>query len=473
MFPEDLDRFDREAALTERNKRRLKALLMRYVTESLPVLERGFEWPRPLSARLDLSRLGLGLFQELFESDTLTELHTFLHETGLRALIASTGHGWFDRSSLPEAFLEHYAERVRTRSSEADAEVCERLLRDVWHEISRTTVHLRRVIAFTGPPLPRAPRRVSSGMAVRAYDINTSRAGLAELLDVDHQRRFFRVWPIGTGVLVSHDITFRREPDSRQIFRVFEVLNQRSQQISLAIKLATERSVLVESIHTAQISRFPLFDMEEQLVTARGLSFPMFPPIWASSFDRRLNSIMTALSNSDSQSIEAILARFRDAFRAVDESANIIDLMVCLEGLLDVTGSELKSRLATRLAALLGENDEQQADLYASAVCAYEIRNALVHSSGKSSPDKRSRTKLKKSRYADSADAASLDEALAPLVGTLRKDIRRALLARVLRPQDWPSSDQWEALVLNRRMQRDTRRALRLLQPRRVTTLHA
>jgi hypothetical protein len=453
---------ERTSTLTPENRRVFRKKLRAYVSEALQALHAIGEWPRPFSAELNLDEIGLSLLHNLHKGPALAELRKFTYESGIGAFIDATGHGWYTRRTFNDVFLELYARRTYSRDVRLDGKTFDNVFRAAWAEIVSERVVLRRVVAFTGPPWPKRTQRLRPGLTIARYDINSSRVALSDMLLNDMQRHFFRLWPEGNGVLVSHEVSFPREPTHHAVFDAMKQLDESTLNIALAMRLATPRPVAVESVHTAQVSHFPLFPMWETSPTGNRVSFPMFPGGWTSQFQQRLVTLLHHVQKErGARSVASALATRYQASCSERGSQSVVDLVVCLEGLFQVKSEDLRGRLSLRVAALLGSDDDARMRIHREIRCAYDVRSSLVHGAREKHPEDEIRKSLRGAGFEVAGN--DIDSDLAQLADQLRMHVRRSLLASISSPGAWPvGDDAWSQLMLSHDRLKSARVALGL-----------
>jgi hypothetical protein len=431
-------------------KKQLREHLANYVAAAIAALEDQREWPRPFSAPLRLSELHLP--RDFYSLDK--ELRTFLHESGLRERLATTGHTWlWHREPFPDLFLEMYAAAV-IGYPDHDRRAFSSLFARAWSELCRGTVTLRQVVSVSGVPFPRDRTRLAPGVRWMPYKLNTAGPGLWKLLLVDRQRDYPLIRPQGAGALIAHDVTFRkRRDDDAFALGVLDDLERRTRELALTLRLYFGDSVFVETLHTAQLSTFPLYPFME----TRGRDSAVHSVSMRYLKPAELQNLRSTLALVDTSALranglETLVRRFQDSFRWQDNVQNVVDLAVCLESLFDIKAPELSYKLSTRVASLLGRTDDERLQISRRVLCVYNARSVLVHGPRtKKTPEQEITESLKTLYGSTPLHANGFEDRLRPLVQDIRELIRRALTARLARPAAWPSESGWNELALSHR----------------------
>jgi len=452
-----------DPALSADNRKHLKALLRRYVDAAIAVLEHEREWPRPFSAPLRTNKIRLS--SGLHRLDEERELAKFLHESGLRERLHTTGHTWvWGHEPFVDLFLEQYAERS-IGISEYDRKKFAALFDHAWAEISRDTATLRQVITVSGVPVARGKSRLP-GVVFADYDMNSFGPRLWKLLGIDYQLTPVSVRPHGSGALLAHDLTYLKKPDDDAFaLRLLDSMQDRTRDLVLALRLRFGELIFVEAVHTAQLSTFPLFPFMETPGRDSG-THTMTNRYMTRSDWKGLRSLADAVSAEHlrANGLETIARRFQDSCRWADNTQNVIDLAVCLESLFDVGGQELSYKLATRAASLLARTDEERWKIARYLNACYDIRSELVH--GKNPRSRKTVeeriTKIVRDLFGAPDYEHGLDGELRQLVEAVRAIARKAIIARVLHPDAWPGEADWNELVLIHGKAESTRLALAL-----------
>ena len=459
-------KFDPRDVLTRDNRRLLRQLLHAYLSEALQILTRHREWPRPFTSPLQLRRTSWTTTEEIHLSDTNKALQTFLRESGIGDRLHSTGHGWsWHQEVFADLFVELYASRAVPLFDKIDGKAFESLFQSAWAEISRNKVHLRQVAALTGTPLPKTTLHLQDKTRVLSYDLNSAPYELSKLLATLSQRDIPTLYPEGSGILVCQDEIFERDPEGEAILRVWDRFDARVLDFVLALRLCSDSTPQLQTIYTAQLSTFPLFPLTSGSGRDYGKGYTVSWGAWTPSFTRRLNAFMHKISHANIRTGElaTVVDRFVSAYSFSEQRQNIIDLVVCLESLYD-TDSELRYKLATRVAALLGRNAEERVKIYNYTYSAYGIRNTLVH--GKTKGDVANRIKpVIHEIFPRDAESDEPDDMLRSLVGVIRDYVRITLGARVLHAR-WPKENDWPTMVFDLGSARSWQKSLGLPRAR-------
>ena len=457
MIDEDETPIDRADVLTEQNRASLREQLRAHLQETLSELARWGEWPRPYSAPLVLDehrhQLPIG-----DKAQARRQLAIFLQESGIGKILRSTGHAWFwHHEVFEDLFVELYARRVKRTENDIDQAVFNELFNAAWAEINAESTKLRQVFAINFGIRLRQALDMGDGIMLTPYELNTSGSTLWELLQVEMQRDPLEVRPRHEGVFLSHEVSVPKSGEGREMIGAFDQLQTRGRDLVLAMRLAAPSRNVLEATYLAQISPFPIFPFMQEATPYSRISYGIGRD-WAEETTSAFKEFVSGVGAAQFKRLRAMSERYQRSFRSADDPQNVIDLVVCLEGMVDVANNAegLKNQCTMRTAALLGSTDEERLKIHSWVSAAYDIRSALVH--GNADPSTEVRKALGRAGFMTRNDQET-SEAILELVHGLREWVRCGLGARVLSKGPWPSN-RWNEIVLNPSAASEARKSL-------------
>ena len=445
---------------------RLRTLLKAYVAPAVEFLATLRELPRPQWTPLDL--IDDRLLTYHFDAMTsYRALQDYIRESGLQDGLHSFGHTWFwTREVFTELFLELLV-RASKGSIPTDQDF-ERLFRITQTELTRPFTHLRLLANVYGFPASNREIRLARGTRIAPIDINSGAAELYRLLGIEWQRHDTERYSHG-GHLLCIDRLVGRSGDGRQAMAAVEAMQQAAQDVLLAGRIAWRGSPVIGNTYLCQVSRFPLFPLIHWPNADLRGGFVANLSEWTPAHSRRLMRPLRLLHSGRRETqprLGTVLARFHGAYRFMDHSSNIIDLLVALESMLGPSSEELRRRLSLRAALLLGTTDADRQRVYKLVSTAYEIRNTLVH--GQENP----RKKLQKAiaAYAPwlgkSANSGDIDSLLRRVTTDLRETTRLCVLGFLecqFAHGKWPETEEdWDGASFSRKARRELRKRARI-----------
>ncbi|HUW95124.1 MAG TPA: hypothetical protein VMW58_05010 [Anaerolineae bacterium] len=365
----------------------LRIYLRQFVQEALAHLRHLGELPRPRSAPLGIAGR-FRLEQELGDLASYKALDVYLAVSGIAQKLVNAGHCWaWHREVFSFLFIEQYLNS--SRADRYDPAVFATIYRRAESEIFSHTVTLRRISMIHGIPVPPNKIHLERGLTVVPCTLQESRETLQNMLWQRFQPRPLDCLILGKGALLVNDIKARKDDDGRPIMRCRDDARLDERLSLLAMRLCCDGFIYAGPLFEAELSRFPLWpahrwDPEESRLllveSNRQLTGTEARRLRISS--RALKRLANSPSGGRNRApaLRQALRRFDQSFRPADEESNIVDLVVALEALyLPEGGGELRYRMATNVANLLGHRDEQRLSIFRQVLLAYDIRNTLVH----------------------------------------------------------------------------------------------
>jgi hypothetical protein len=365
----------------------LRTYLRRFAKEALPRLRQAGELPRPPSAPLQIAGHHW-LEQELSDLASYKALDDYLATSGIAEKLGNTGHRWlWHREVFPWLFIEQYSRSAGTDTYDGD--VFTTIYRRAESEIFSQTLTLRQIRMIHGIPLPPNKIRLESGLTVVPCVFHKSRETVQNMLWHSYQPRRLDCLMLGKGALLVNDIEARKEDDGRAIMRCRDDAWLDERLSLLAMRLCCDGFIYAGPSFEAQLSRFPLWPAHRWDPEESRLLLVESNRQLAATEARRLRRSRSALKRlatspsgdrNKAPALRQALNRFDQSFRPSDEESNIVDLVVALEALyLPGSQGEMRYRMATNVANLLGHSDKQRLSIFQQVQHAYDIRSALVH----------------------------------------------------------------------------------------------
>lgn len=457
----------------------LRQHLREFVQEGVDCLTHVREWPRRMLTAPQIYG-DMELERELGSLRSYKRLESYLHRRGIYARLRNSGHTWiWHREVFEWLFLERvvkgaYDDKFLRRSFELVYRRAER-------EIFDDYLTLRRIHVIHGFPKIARPTRITPGIRLVPFDLNSCGPFLYDALGIEFQSHDVDRWLHTDGVFLIHDMRVAKTEDGKPALRAQDAMREFQRVFLAALRLAIPGTVHPGTSFQTQVSRFPLFPLQEQtfweaedrwFVSNRDLRPDERGRIrraW-----RMLEPYATTANDLGSQKgpFWAALRRYHSSYRLLDNDDNLLDLIVGLETLFAVEGEELRRRLATRVAFFLGRTERQRKDIYQLVLGVYDVRNALVH--GGVDPDRRIRKALASAFDTDAAefgDKEGLERGLFRAVLALRAYVRASLWAHarltgldkhLTSPPGWPSGEDVDSLVLDSARRKELQRLARV-----------
>jgi hypothetical protein len=441
----------------------LRQHLKAYVRDAVTLLEQSRELPRPQFTALELGG-NLFLLDQLHRTSSCGRLETFLRESGLEECLRSVGHTWYwHREVFPDLFVELLVSRARGRIPAAKD--FDRLFAAAQRDLSRSRSHLRLLVVVHGLPASRQGVRVDAAARLVPVDMRNSPYELYRHLALNWQRGDTERDAFNGHLLVVDEFV-ERGGDGTQAIRAYERMQRTAHQVVLAARLGLGH-VVIGDTYLCHVSAFPLFPLIHWPNPDLGGGRVETLREWTPGQSQRLRGLLRVIQSSGQRGSgppQTALRRFNQAFRFSENTSNIIDLIVCLESMMDVQQEELRRRLSQRVALLLSNTESKRRSIYELVSTAYNIRNALAH--GRGDPEKTIRATLRGyySGYEKTHAAESLERDLARLTGELRAVTRLCILAFMecqFGHGKWPREEDWDMALFSRKALRELQAKLR------------
>jgi hypothetical protein len=365
----------------------LHELLKKFCIEAYRVLLTINELPRP---PFDAPLIARNPFYTvpLSEMDSYNQLKKYMLSSGLAEKLHEIGHTWMWHE---EVFHWLFLERViaESKGMSLDDKAFERVYRRAKVELNRPDFIQRRIVVLIGVPQFKSLIILQPGVRLRAIDYQSSGYETSKLLGWRYQdkNRAPSFWIDSRSCLLIQDRVVKKGNEGRDLLTTREEMREQAQLVLKSLRLSVDSPVYPKETFASYLSCFPLLPVAyDEMEEFRDISVEVGRPI-SKSEARDLRTLFTFLSKSGAKESDteqffiSALDRFNISFRFRDIQQSIVDLVVALEALFHV-GEELRYRLASRVAALLGTNDHERNRFFRSTYAGYKLRNAIVHGHG-------------------------------------------------------------------------------------------
>ena len=302
-----------------------------------------------------------------------------MRSSGLLMRLQDIGHTWLWHY---EVFEWLFLERVLAESTgtSLDATAFNRVLSRAQVEISRRSFRVRRITTLNG--LPKIIRPVPLSRNEALYPCNND---LPRFLNIRFQDRN-REPPLyvdSDNCLLIQGSVLQKGNDGENLLESQEQLRRQAGTIMKVLKLSLDTPVYPKAVYFTYLSGFPMLPiLHKEFEEFSGFLFSANRNISRAeinSIKKNLKLISSVLQEGQDAKFFFALDRLSDSFRDMKEKQSIVDLIIALEALLGVSDEELKRRLASNAAFLLGTNDSKRQVFYQHTKAGYKLRNAIVH----------------------------------------------------------------------------------------------
>jgi hypothetical protein len=356
----------------------LGKLLRDFCAEAYQELSNMGELPRP---RYDSPLIAgnVTFTYPLSKLASYKRLQDHMRSSGLLMKLREIGHTWLWHY---EVFEWLFLERVLAESAGTtlDAIAFNKVLNRAQAEISRRSFRVRRITTLNGLPKIIRPILLSENAAL--YPCSND---LPRFLNIRFQDRN-REPPLyvdSDNCLLIQDSVIRKGDDGRNLLESQEQLRHQASTIMKVLKLSLDTPVYPKAVYFAYLSGFPMLPiLHKEFEEFSGFLFSTHKNISrAEIISIKTNFRLTSSTLQEARDARFFFAldRLSDSFRGMTEKQSIVDLIVALEALLGVHDEELKRRLASNVAFLLGNSDSDTQAFYEHTKAGYKLRNAMVH----------------------------------------------------------------------------------------------
>lgn len=432
------------------------------------------ELPRPPSNSPLLARNPYLTHWEskLYELQSHEELQKYMQTSGLQQKLHDVGHTWVWHE---EVFEWLFLERLIAESSGGDAvdkEVFDNVFKHAQTELNRPFFRIRRITALVGVPDLKRPIELSKGIVLSPINFSTHHYQLADLLGWRYQdkHRAPAFWLDPDSRLLIQTRVVKKGDDGKGLSDAREQMRYEAKQMVKAIKVSLDTTVLEKHIFASYLSSFPLLPINyEEIEETKGISVSNTHPIKRKEIND-IRSCYKLIAPGGPGGVQeppfflGAVDRFATSFRASQLEQSVVDLIVSLEALFP-GGDELKYRLATYVASLLGTKDSERQKLYRQVSAGYRLRNTVVHGGRKDHTESMANALKDFFPELKGKPANEVNKHIRKAVWQLQKIVRSALGAyvhmRTSSPEsEWPNTNELECLLFDSQKCREVQKRL-------------
>ncbi len=365
----------------------LKQLLKNFCIDAYHELTSRGELPRPpydsplIAGNVLLTHWG----SRLSKLPSHTQLQQYMRSSGLSDKLRDIGHTWLWHE---EVFQWLFLERVMAESKGISLDVIafNRVFRRAWAEVSRNSFRIRRITILNGLPKLNSTIELDKGVLLSPIDFSSHHYTLANLLGWRFQdrNRVPSFWVGPDDCLLIQDRVIQKGNEGRELLESRKQVQDQAELVIKALKLSLDTPIYPKAVYSSYLSGFPLLPiLHTEFEEFSGFSISIQRPITSAEVRAILRNFKF-ISDSGTRKPKdgffyTALDRFCDSFRGMQEKQSIVDLVVALEAMLRVQVEELRRRLATYTAFLLGTNDNNRRTFYDHVFAGYKLRSAIVH----------------------------------------------------------------------------------------------
>jgi len=415
------------------------------------------EFPRPFYDT-PLIAGDITLTHPLSQLPSYEQLQQFMRSSGLSEKLRDIGHTWFWHY---EVFEWLFLERVISESKETvslDETAFNKVFYRACAEISRSWFRTRRITVLNGLPKLSRTIALSAGTSLSPVDFSNSHLELLKWLGWRFQDSNRKVSSdIGPDdCFLIQERVISKANEGRELLDSREQLSSQAEAVIKSLKLSLNTPIYPKAIYSSYLSSFPLLPRSHiELAEFSDISAQVKTHITKAEI-QSIQSYFHFLEHSRPQTttesafFDTALNRFADSFRVRHLEQSIVDLVVALEAMLGVSEEELKRRLATHAAFLVGTNDSERNIIYRRVSSGYELRNSIVHGGGKQT---KKMTKALKRFFPELEGKSSkqgtpnIRKAVEELQRIVRLALRAYIYMRINKTRtEWPKADDFEYL---------------------------
>jgi len=409
---------------------------------------------------------------KLYKLNSHKNLLDYLQESGLQQRLHDVGHTWIWHE---EVFEWLFLERVIAESSGGDTvdkKAFDIVFKRAQAELNRPFFHIRRITVLVGVPDLKRPIELSKGLILSPINFATHHYELANMLGWRYQdkHRAPAFWIDPDSRLLIQTRLVKKGDDGKDLSDAHEQMRYESRQMVKAVKVSLDATVLEKHRFASYLSSFPLLPIDyEEIEDTKGLSISNTHLIKRKEISK-IRSCYKLICQKDTQESQFFLSavdRFANSFRAMQLEQSVVDLIVALEALFLPANDELRYRLATYVATLLGTKDSERQQLFNQVSSGYKLRNAIVH--GRRTDQYESIAKSLRDFFPElkTKPVAEVIKHMPRAVWQLQNITRRALAAYVnIRTNNpdavWPNKDELESLIFDSQRCREIQKQLGL-----------
>lgn len=330
----------------------------------------------------------------LSQLNSCKQLRDYIVKSSISKHLQGVGHGWYWHYEVFEwLFLEYMLSH--TYNSDFDNTVFDKIFKRANAELSRSYFRIRRITVLNGLPTSNTALKIRDGLLLAP--VRTPSFDLARILNhhFHNRKREPSLWVDSENYFLIQDCVVQKGNHGKQLLALREQLSNETDIVVKVLKLCINTPICPKAVYSTYLSGFPLLPISHiEFEEYSGVTFTIQRPITRAE---RINVRRTYdfLENMQEPGyFSTALNRFANSYRVINIEQNIVDLIVALEAMIGVRSEELKRRLATNVAFLLGKNDSQRSDIYKKVSIAYNIRNSIVH--GRKDQESSIRSELEK-----------------------------------------------------------------------------
>jgi len=308
-----------------------------------------------------------------------TQLQQYMHSSGLSNKLRDIGHTWFWHYEVFEwLFLECVI--AESSGTSLDIKAFDKVFRRASAEISRNSFHMRRITILNG--LPKLSSTIELCKGVLLTPVSSSGYDLARLLGsrFHNRNREPSLWVDSDNCLLIQDRLLSKGNHGSKLLQLGEQLRTEADVVIKTLKLSLDTPICPKAVYSSYLSRFPLLPISHtEFEEYSEISFSVQRPLTKAEILDIHRTFEFIQEKKEPEYFETALSRFADSYRVRQVEQNIVDLIVALEAMLGVRVEELRRRLATNVAFLLGKNDGERQRFYRQVSAGYRLRNTIVH----------------------------------------------------------------------------------------------
>jgi len=330
----------------------------------------------------------------LSKLDSYKALNEYMDASGLSIKLRAIGHRWFWHNEVFEwLFLERLMANSMGTSFEKKA--FDKILSHARAEISRSFFRYRYVTILNGLPKFSTTLKLCNNVSLLTVDYSRGSTELARLLGVwrcrDHNREP-SLWVDEDSCFVVQDFIIQKSNDGEELLNVRDLYRKQLGAVIKALCISLDTPVCPKAVYSAYLSSFPFLPVSFRELEELDGPRAEVEDIIKRAERQTIKKNFTLLHKDRSKKqlpnfINTAISRLAGSFKVGQVERNIVDLIVALEAMLDVSNEELKRRLATRVSLLLGTDDAERQILYRQVSAGYDIRSAIVHGKKEKEPE--------------------------------------------------------------------------------------
>ncbi|MCJ7635066.1 HEPN domain-containing protein [Candidatus Bathyarchaeota archaeon] len=397
---------------------------------------------------------------KLYKLKSHANLQKYMQTSGLQKKLHDIGHTWFWHE---EVFEWLFLERVIAESSgiTLDGKVFDRVFKRAQAELDRPFFRMRRITVLVGVPDFRHPIELSKGVLLSPIDFSTHHYQLANLLGWRYQdkHRAPAFWIDPDSRLLIQTRVVKKGDDGKDLSDAREQMQYEAKQVVDAIKLSLDTAIFEKQVFSSYLSAFPLLPIDhEETEESKRFSVSVRRLIKKKEISniRSCYKFIGPSSSGGTQEPQFLLSslnRFAGSFRFSQLEQSVVDLIVSLEALFPV-GEELRYRLATCVASVLGTTDNERKNLYRQVSAGYKLRNSIVHGGRKNQTESMANALKDFFPELKGKPVNDVNKQIGKAVWQLQKIVRSALRAyihmRTNNPKaEWLDTDELEYLLFD------------------------